>query len=72
MAARRESWVGENDSSVHRRYETDSGRGNLGGQKGWRGSHRGWKGNRGSGRGGSGRGGGYSGYKKQFHKNSPY
>jgi hypothetical protein len=41
IAARRESWVGENDSSVHRRYETDSGRGNLGRQKGWRGSHRG-------------------------------
>jgi hypothetical protein len=76
MAARRESWVGGNDSSVHRRYDTDSGRGYPGGQRGWRGSHRGWKGYRGGGRGGGdrgvGRSGSHSGFKKQFHKRGPY
>jgi hypothetical protein len=32
MAARRESWVGENDSSVHRRYDLDGGNGGRGGR----------------------------------------
>jgi hypothetical protein len=69
MAAMRKSWVGDNDSSVHRRYDTnmEDSRGNQSGQRGWRGGRRGWKGNRGGSRGGR-----FSGYKKKFYKNGPY
>jgi hypothetical protein len=32
MAAKKESWVGENDSSVHRRYDLESGNEGRGGR----------------------------------------